>query len=76
MIILIFFSIILVLLFIIYQSNSDECIYKVVDESCYYCVYSITPHSIRDKNKNTCKKINNQYWNSEQIRDCKYRVKK
>lgn len=65
----------LLFFYIDYQLNDDYIIYKAVDESCYYCVYSTKPHSIRDKSKNTCKRINNQNWTSTQIRNCKYRVK-
>lgn len=44
-----------------------------ISEDCYYCKYSKTPRSIRDKYKNTCKIINNKGWSSEQVRKCKYR---
>ena len=46
-----------------------------ISEDCYYCKYSKTPQSIRDKNKNTCKIINNKGYSSEQVRKCKYRRK-
>lgn len=58
------------------NSKLDESLYKAVDESCYYCIYSIEPHTIRNRDKNTCKKINNCGWTSDQIRNCEYRVKK
>lgn len=45
-----------------------------ISEDCYYCIYSKYPRSLRDKNKNTCKIINNKGWSSEQVRNCKYRV--
>ena len=54
----------------------EDSINKIMDESCYYCIYSTEPHTIRNRNKNTCKKINNRNWTSNQIRNCKYRVKK
>ena len=68
-------GLILSFLYIEYQLNDNYIMYKSVDESCYYCIYSTKPHSIRDSSKNTCKKINNQNWTSTQIRNCKYRVK-
>ena len=55
--------------------TSGDNVYKYADESCYFCIYSTNPHSIRDRSKNTCKIINNQNWTSTQIRNCKYRVK-
>lgn len=58
------------------NSKLDESLYKAVDESCYYCIYSTNPHTIRNRNKNTCKRINNCNWTSYQISNCKYRVKK
>lgn len=54
---------------------SNKEIYKAMDESCYYCIFSTNPHSLRDKSRNTCKIINNQDYDSEQIRKCAYRVK-
>lgn len=57
------------------ESKFDESLYKAIDESCYYCTYSTTPHTTRNRNKNTCKRINNRNWTSDQIRNCKYRVK-
>lgn len=68
-------GLILSFLYIEYQLNDNYIMYKAVDESCYYCIYSTKPHSIRDSSKNTCKKINNRNWTSTQIRNCKYRVK-
>lgn len=58
------------------ESKLDESLYKAMDESCYYCVYSAATHTTRNRNKNTCKRINNRNWTSDQIRNCKYRVKK
>ena len=58
------------------NSKLDESLYKAADESCYYCIYSTKPHAIRNRDKNNCKKINNRNWTSDQIRNCKYRVKK
>ena len=58
------------------DSNVDSAIYKAMDESCYYCIYSTEPHITRNRSKNTCKKINNRNWTSDQIRNCEYRVKK
>lgn len=72
---LIAFGLISFFLYLDYQLNNDYIINKAADESCYYCIFSTQPHSIRDSNKNTCKIINNQYWTSTQIRNCKYRVK-
>lgn len=57
------------------DSNLDSSLYKAMDESCYYCIYSTTPYTTRNSNKNTCKRINNRNWTSDQIRNCKYRVK-
>ena len=66
----------LFIFFILYlEYDSKESLYKVVDESCYYCIYSTKPYSIRDKNKNTCKIIDNTDWTSEQVRHCKHRLK-
>lgn len=42
-------------------------------EDCYYCKYSTKPMRLRDRSKNTCKRINNKGWTSEQIRNCPYR---
>ena len=66
-----------VALFIIiaYFHDFEDSIDKAMDESCYYCIYSTNPHAIRNRNKNTCK-INNRNWTSNQIRNCRYRVKK
>ena len=72
---LIVVGLILLFLYIDYQLNNDYIIYKAADESCYYCIYSTKPYFIRDRSKNTCKKINNQNWTSAQIKNCKHRVK-
>lgn len=53
----------------------EDSINKIMDESCYYCIYSTEPYTIRNRDKNTCKKINNRNWTSNQIRTCRYRVK-
>lgn len=63
------------LFFLYLGEDRDEIMYKAADESCYYCIYSATPHTIRDRSKNTCQKIDNTGWSSEQIRHCKYRIK-
>ena len=52
------FGLIIFFFYIDYQLNNNTLMYKVVDESCYYCIYSTKPHSIRDENKNTCKITN------------------
>ena len=58
------------------EDNMDEQLNKIMDESCYYCIHSMTPYSIRDKSKNTCKVVDNTNWCSERIRHCKYRCKR
>lgn len=74
--VIIFFSIIApIILIYVYTEENDEIVYKTVDLSCYYCKYSKKPYSIRDKTKNTCNKINNRGWTSEDIKNCKYRIK-
>ena len=62
-------------LFFLYLGESHEDV-SIGDESCYYCIYSATPHTIRDRSKNTCQKIDNTGWSSEQIRKCKHRIKR
>ena len=52
----------------------EEYTFPKYSEDCYYCKYSKSPRTIRNKNKNTCKIINNKGWNSKQIKDCKYRM--
>ena len=68
--ILVLFVVILVL------GDEDDTINKIMDESCYYCMFSKTPYSIRDKTKNTCTIVDNTGWSSGQIRHCKYRCKR
>ena len=63
-------------MFLLVLGDEDDTLNKIMDESCYYCIFSKTPHSIRDKTKNTCKIINNKHYNSTMIRYCKYRCKK
>ena len=67
---------ILILVFEFLNYTNEEHLYKIVDESCYYCIYSTQPRSIRNRNKNTCKIINNKGFSSNQIRYCKYREKR
>ena len=57
------------------HSDFEDSINKAMDESCYYCIYSTEPYTIRNRDKNTCKRINNCNWTSNQIRNCGYRVK-
>ena len=63
-------------LFFLILEDRDATLDKIMDESCYYCMFSRTPHSIRDKSKNTCQIIDNTGWSSEEIKHCKYRCKK
>ena len=63
-------------LFFIILGDRDDTLDKIMDESCYYCMFSKTPHSIRDETKNTCQIIDNTGWSSNQIKNCKYRCKR
>ena len=63
-------------LFFIILGDEDDTLDKIMDESCYYCIFSKTPHSIRDETKNTCQIIDNTGWSSNQIKNCKYRCKR
>lgn len=69
-------GVLLLFVVVLVLGDEDDTINKIMDESCYYCMFSKTPHSIRDKTKNTCTIVDNTMWSSEQIRNCKYRCKR
>ena len=75
-VILVLFGLGLFLFFIYIGEILDGDLDKLMDESCYYCIYSTNPHSVRDENKRTCELVDNTGWSSEQIKKCKHRIKR